>query len=88
MKQVPTYARAEEIKSGFFVGIAYTDEELSAASKSKVHRAAALVSEKIGVEVKPLIIDARRKPSASKVRMNAEERSELRRVEETDNEQL
>lgn len=78
MKQVPTYARAEEIHSAFFVGVAYTDAELSAASKSMVERAAALASEKNKIEIKPLIIDARRQPSASKVRMTAPERDEMR----------
>jgi hypothetical protein len=78
MKQVPTYARAEEIHSAFFVGVAYTDDELDSVSQSKIQNAATLVSKKIGIEIKPLIIDARRQLPGSKQRMTAEERKELR----------
>lgn len=66
MKQVPAYTRAEEIHAAFFVGVAYTDEEMTAASREKVEKAAALASEKNGITITPLIIDARRKVSASK----------------------
>jgi hypothetical protein len=78
MKQVPTYARAEEIHSAFFVAIAYTDDEIDSASHSMVEAAAALASEKNGIEIKPLIVDARRRVSASKERMSPEERADLR----------
>lgn len=78
MKQVPAYTRAEEIHAAFFVGVAYTDGEMTAASREKVAKAAALASEKNGVTITPLIIDARRKPSASKERMTPAEREELR----------
>lgn len=82
MKQVPAYARAEEIHAAFFVGIAYTDEEMAAASCEKVEKAAALASEKNSITITPLIIDARRKISASKERMTPEERAELREAQE------
>jgi len=81
IKQTPTYAKAEEISTAFFVGIAYTDGEMSTASQSMIQRAAAIVSEEIGIEVKPLVIDARRKPSASKLRMTPEERGRLHNEE-------
>jgi hypothetical protein len=84
MKQVPTYARAEEIHSAFFVGIAYTDDEMSSASQAMVQRASALASEKNGIEIMPLIIDARRRLSASKQRMAASERVESRAVRQGD----
>lgn len=82
MKQVPAYARAEEIHAAFFVAVAYTDEEMSAASHDKVEKAAALASEKNGITISPLIIDARRKLSASKERMTPAEREELRSMQE------
>jgi hypothetical protein len=78
MKQVPTYSRAEDIHAAYFVGIAYTDEELSAASTERVQQAAALASERNGIAITPLIIDARRQLSGSRVRMTPEEREELR----------
>jgi hypothetical protein len=77
MKQVPAYTRAEEIHAAFFVGVAYTDKEMAAASREKVEKAAALASEKNGITITPLIIDARRKVSASKERMTPAERAEL-----------
>jgi hypothetical protein len=82
MKQVPAYTRAEEIHAAFFVGVAYTDEEMAAASREKVEKAAALASEKNGITITPLIIDARRKVSASKERMTPAERAELRAAQE------
>jgi hypothetical protein len=82
MKQVPAYTRAEEIHAAFFVGVAYTDEEMAAASREKVEKAAALASEKNGITITPLIIDARRKISASKERMTPAERTELRAAQE------
>jgi hypothetical protein len=78
MKQVPTYARAEEIHAAFFVGVAYTDGEMAAAPREKVEKAAALASERNGITITPLIVDARRKVSASKERMTPAEREELR----------
>jgi hypothetical protein len=84
MKQVPAYTRAEEIHAAFFVGVAYTDEEMAAASREKVEKAAALASEKNGITITPLIIDARRKLSASKERMTPAERAELRAAQAQD----
>ena len=84
MKQVPAYTRAEEIHAAFFVGVAYTDEEMAAASREKVEKAAALASEKNGITITPLMIDARRKVSASKERMTPAERAELRAAQEQD----
>jgi hypothetical protein len=40
IKQVPAYTRAEEIHAAFFVGVAYTDEEMAEASREKVEKAA------------------------------------------------
>jgi hypothetical protein len=77
MAQVPQYAKSEEVKSAYFVGIAYTDQELSKAS-SKVESAAMLASEHNGILIKPLIIDARPKASGSKMKATDEERAELR----------
>jgi hypothetical protein len=77
MKQVPAYAKAEEIHSAFFMGIAYTDEEMGAASREMIEKAAALASEKNGITIQPLVIDARRKVSASKERMTPDERAAL-----------
>ena len=53
MKQVPAYTRAEEIHAAFFVGVAYTDGEMAAASREKMERAASLASEKNGITITP-----------------------------------
>jgi hypothetical protein len=82
MKQVPAYTRAEEIHAAFFIGVAYTDEEMAAASREKVEEAAALASEKNGITINPLIIDARRRLTASKERMTPAERAALRAAQE------
>jgi hypothetical protein len=87
MKQVPAYTRAEEIHAAFFVGVAYTDEEMATASREKVEKASALASQKNGITITPLIIDARRKVSASKERMTPAERAELRAAQEQNAEQ-
>ena len=84
MKQVPTYSKAEEIHSAFFVGVAYTDNEISSASQEMVKAAATLASEKNGIEIKPLIIDARRQLPGSKQRMTAQERTNLHAAQDGD----
>ena len=84
MKQVPTYSKAEEIHSAFFVGVAYTDSEISSASQEMVKAAATLASEKNGIEIKPLIIDARRQLPGSKQRMTAQERTNLHAAQDGD----
>jgi hypothetical protein len=68
MQQTPAYARSEEIHSAFFVAIAYTDDEMNLASKTKVENAAARASERNGLDIKSVIIDARQQLSASKLR--------------------
>jgi hypothetical protein len=77
IKQVPAYAKAEEVKSAFVVGIAYTDEEMQESSIAVVKKAAKLASERNSITIDPVIIDARVKPSASKLRMTKPERDEL-----------
>jgi hypothetical protein len=77
LAQVPQYARSEEIRAAFFVAIAYADHELTPERERKISRAAALASERNSIEVIPIIIDARRPTSSSKLRATDEERQAL-----------
>ncbi len=79
LAQVPTYARAEEIKSAFYVAVAMSDSDLSAEKIEKVRQAAALASERNSIKIEPVVIDARPKQSASKIKPSAEDRAALRR---------
>ncbi|HEY1212614.1 MAG TPA: hypothetical protein VGE93_03180, partial [Bryobacteraceae bacterium] len=68
LAQQPQYQKSEEIDCGYFVAIAYTDEHCSEKVRQKLARAADLVSKNSGFEIKPILVDARRKLSASKLR--------------------
>ena len=79
LQQTPQYARSEEVKSAFFVAVAYTSEEMAASRLQKIEQAAQMASKVNHLDVRTVIIDARRKPSASKLKATAEEREELHR---------
>ncbi|MDQ7906848.1 hypothetical protein RB614_20240 [Phytohabitans sp. ZYX-F-186] len=78
LEQTPQYAISEEVKVAFFVAIGYTDEEMSAENAEMVERAAKLVARDKGIEVIPIVVDARRKDSASKLKADKAVLDELR----------
>lgn len=67
IKQTPQYMRSEGINCGYFLTVQFTDEDLSRDRVSRVEDAARKVSEDRGYEVMPIFVDARPKPSASKL---------------------
>ncbi|MGY4900427.1 hypothetical protein ACWEEK_33250 [Micromonospora aurantiaca (nom. illeg.)] len=79
LAQTPQYAMSEEVHIAFFVAIAYTDEEMSESQINKVTKAARIASERYKVEIRPIVIDARHKTSASKLKPPQEMRTELHR---------
>jgi hypothetical protein len=83
LAQVPQYAKSEEVTSAFFVAVAYTDADLSPQRVNKVERAAQLASAHNSLDIAAVIIDARLKLSASKLKATEEERSQLDQDEST-----
>jgi hypothetical protein len=77
LAQVPQYARSEGVQTAFFVAIAYTDADMDASRVIKVEKAADLAARHNSIDVIPVIVDARRKESGSRLRMSDEERDEL-----------
>ncbi|MCH6161045.1 hypothetical protein [Streptomyces marispadix] len=68
LAQLPRYQVAEEVKRGIYVAIAYTDDELVPEFREKVKKAAAVASKASGANITSILIDARRKESASRAR--------------------
>jgi hypothetical protein len=68
LAQLPQYQVAEEVKRGFYVAVAYTDDELSPRVREKVEKAAKIASDASGAKITAVLIDARKKESASKAR--------------------
>ncbi|MFI7156554.1 hypothetical protein [Micromonospora chalcea] len=77
LAQTPQYAISEEVHVAFFVAVAYTDDEMTSNHIDKVHKAARIASQRHGVDVRAVIVDARKKTSASKVKPPKEMRDEL-----------
>lgn len=77
LAQTPQYLKSEEVKSAYFVAIAYLDKDLEGDRREKLERAAEIVSRTRGVEVTPIIIDARSKESASNLQASQEDRDDL-----------
>jgi hypothetical protein len=67
LKQTPQYMRSEGIQCGYFLTIQFRDADLTRERISRVEAAAAKVSADRGYEVTPIFVDARPKPSASKL---------------------
>ena len=82
LAQVPQYAKSEEVVSAYFVAVAYTNEDISQLRVSKVERAATLASTNNSIDITPIIIDARPKPSASNLKATQEERADLHQSQE------
>ncbi|WP_156080902.1 hypothetical protein [Microbispora rosea] len=86
LAQTPQYAVSEEVKSAFFVAIAYTDADMEESRRQKIDRAASIATnDKIAVT--PVIIDARPKPSASHVRAASSDRDKLHERGEAGNDE-
>lgn len=79
LAQTPQYALSEEVKVGFFVAVAYKDEEMDHERVAKVEHAAKLVAAETSVYVVPVIIDARPKDSASKLKAPKSTKERLHR---------
>ncbi|MET8422088.1 hypothetical protein ABZV41_42640 [Streptomyces sp. NPDC005098] len=67
LAQQPQYQVSEEVASGFFLAIGYTDAHCHPELKKKIDKAAALVSKESGKTITGILVDARPKESASKL---------------------
>jgi hypothetical protein len=86
LQQTPQYARSEEVKSAFLVAVAYTDEDMDPSRLDKIDQAARMASRENNIDVRAIVIDARQKLSASKLKATIEEREELHRdADDSDN---
>ncbi len=65
--QTPTYQKAEGVGLAFFVAVAFTDQDLQRARTERVQLAAERAGAAHGTTIRAVIIDARRKQSASKL---------------------
>lgn len=63
--QLPTYLKAERTDNGYFVVVAYNDDEIKKVG-DYAERLRAL-NEKLGTNINVILVDARRPPSASTV---------------------
>ncbi|HEU0240064.1 MAG TPA: hypothetical protein VFR11_12430 [Micromonosporaceae bacterium] len=80
LAQEPQYLISEEVRMGYFVAMAYDDDEMDPLRVDKVHRAAAVASKhNSDIEVRPMVIDARQKNSASDLKPSQEMRDEIHR---------
>ncbi len=84
LEQAPQYAIAEEVNVAVFVAIAYTDRDMEQERVAKVHRAAELVASTKNIQVFPVIIDARPKESASKLKAPKSVKDQLDQVDGDD----
>lgn len=64
--QTPTYMKAEGIRCGYFVTIQYRDDDLKQDRIKRVKERATEIGTERGYTIKPIFVDARPKPSASK----------------------
>jgi hypothetical protein len=77
LAQTPQYAKSEEVDCAYFVAVGFTDTELSEARRKSVEDATEVVRER-GLKLRSIIVDARRKESASKLRASSDDRDSLR----------
>ena len=67
MRQTDQYMKSEGISCGYFLTVQFTDEDLSSDRISRVEVVAKKMSDERGYKVTPIFVDARPKPSASKL---------------------
>lgn len=87
LAQTKQYAISEEVAHAIFIAIAYTDDEMKPERLDKVRQAAEIASRTGPISIVPLIVDARRKVSASKLKASTADHDELHRgqtVQDTD----
>ncbi|GIG89217.1 hypothetical protein [Plantactinospora endophytica] len=77
LAQTPQYAMSEDVHVAFFVAIAYTDDEMTESQTNKIGQAARIASDRYNVEIRPIVVDARPKQSASKMKPPQDLRDEL-----------
>lgn len=65
--QTEIYARAEGCDRGYFVVIQFTDKDCDPTLVAEAHQVAAAVAAEKKIEFKIVFVDARKKPSASRV---------------------
>lgn len=66
-KQLPQYLRSEEIVFGVYLAVGFRDQDFERPRIKRVEDTCAALAEQLGQEVRPLIVDARPKASASKL---------------------
>jgi len=71
--QIRAYLEAELINCGYFVTIAFKESELKPTKQKLMEETAKRVSEETGLNLTPIVIDARPKGSASTLRSRAKE---------------
>ncbi|MFI6078877.1 hypothetical protein ACIA5C_45940 [Actinoplanes sp. NPDC051343] len=79
LSQAPHYAVAADARVVYYVGIAYTDDEMAESITNKVKLGAEIASKAYGVEVRAVIIDTRQQKSASHTKPEQELRDQLHR---------
>jgi len=66
--QLPTYLKAEQVKTGWFVVIVYTDKDIDRISK--IEERVEILNDRLPYDIRPIIIDARsHPPSASTLKL-------------------
>lgn len=66
-KQTIQYMKAENVKCGYFLSVQFSEADMSNERRQRVLDASKQVAKASGRRVKPKFLDARRKPSASKL---------------------
>lgn len=69
--QLPAYLKAAAISCGYFVVVQFEDKHCTSTFVNKVKRIVARVSEEAGLNYESVFIDARKRPSASKLKRKA-----------------
>lgn len=65
-KQLPQYMFAESINCGYYVCVGFDDSDLRPERIQRVRSECAAAAQEIGYELRPVFVDARRRPSASR----------------------
>jgi hypothetical protein len=64
--QTPAYMEAEDASCAFYVSVGFRSSDLTDSRKKLVEEKSQKLSHRLGVQITPIFVDARRKPSASK----------------------
>jgi hypothetical protein len=70
-EQTIQYLKSEEVQVAHFVAVGFRDMDFETKRTQRVHAAAQRVSKKTGKDVRVVFVDARQKPSASKLSRSA-----------------